>query len=71
MRKSLNKMARPPAAMSLAQDLAFPTPLWNASCRLPSGSKVFKILGLFGKARGSKISEIFGAAMANKYLEDF
>ena len=38
---------------------------------LKRAAKFSRNLKLFGKARGSEISEIFGAGNTNKYLGDF
>ena len=67
----LNITAGPLAVISLARGLGFPAHLYNASCELPRGSKISEILEPFGKARSSRIFEIFGAGGATKNLENF
>ena len=54
-----------------SRGLGFPVHLKDASCRLSRDSKISETLEPFVKARGSKISEIFGAGGATKILGDF
>ena len=67
----LNITTRPFGVISFARGPDFPTDSWNASYGLSRRSKISEMLEPFGKARGSKIYEIFGAGGATQESRRF